>query len=165
MGEGMRAIRAVRAFVLAIGCCLGSAAALSGGPSAAAEERLALQGYDPVAYFTMGRPVQGKPEFTYALDAVRYWFASSKHLELFRADPDRYVPQYKGLCAMGLGAKGYKVEADPHNWLIHEGRLYVTQRDFGPPAFKTDPKRWVASADAHIKALEGLPVGSGLAWW
>lgn len=137
----------------------------SAGQPQAAAERLALKGYDPVAYFTMGRPVQGKPEFEFAVDGVRYYFATAEHLEMFRKEPDRYAPQYQGLCAMGLGAKGYKVEADPNFWVIHEDRLYVTQRDFGPPAFKTDPKRWVTSADANVKALDELPIGSALAWW
>lgn len=148
----------------AIGILLG-AAALTSGPVSAGDERIGLRGYDPVAYFTMAQPLEGTPEFQYVLDGVRYQFATVEHLELFRADPDRYAPRYKGLCAMGLGAKGYKVEADPNNWVIHEGRLYVTQREFGPAAFRTDPERWTSSADAHLEALEKLPVGSGIAWW
>ena len=60
----------------------------------------------------MGRPVQGEPEFEYTVDDVRYRFATVDHLEMFIKDPDRYMPQYRGLCAMGLGAKGYKVEEE-----------------------------------------------------
>ena len=55
--------------------------------------RLALKGYDPVAYFTDGRPTLGKAEFEYAWDEVRYRFASDEHMKMFRADPDRYAPQ------------------------------------------------------------------------
>lgn len=138
---------------------------LAVGPSGAETERLAIRGFDPVAYFTMGRPVQGRPEFEYTLDKVHYHFATTEHLEMFRQDPDRYAPQYRGLCAMGLGAKGYKVEANPENWVIHEGRLYVTQREFGPGIFRTNPKRWVASANTNVDALEELPIGSSLSWW
>jgi YHS domain-containing protein len=134
-------------------------------PARAESVRLAIKGYDPVAYFTMGRAVQGKPEFALVVDDVRYQFATAKHLEMFRKDPDHYAPQYGGLCAMGLGAKGYKVEANPQFWVIHEGRLYLTQREFGPRGFKKDPKRWVASADAHLQQLRDLPEGSALSWW
>ena len=102
--------------------------------------RLALKGYDPVAYFTMGKPVQGIAEFQHVFDGVRYHFVSGEHRLLFRREPDRYMPQFSGLCSMGLGAKGYKVEANPENWAIHNGRLYLTQRDFGPPIFKKSPK-------------------------
>ncbi len=140
-------------------------AMLAPGATSADLGRLAIKGYDPVAYFTMGRPVQGEPEFEHTVDDVRYRFATAEHLEIFIKDPDRYLPQYRGLCAMGLGAKGYKVEANPENWVIHEGQLYVTQQDFGPTVFQTDPKRWVSSADVYVQALEGLPIGSSLSWW
>jgi YHS domain-containing protein len=129
------------------------------------EPRLALKGYDPVAYFTVGRPTPGKPQFQHDVDDVRYYFANAEHLALFQKDPDRYAPQYRGLCAMGLGAKGYHVEADPENWVIHEGRLYVTQRSFGPAGFRKDPERWAAAAQENLKLLEDTPIGTGLSWW
>ncbi len=140
-------------------------AILAPGATSADTGRLAIKGYDPVAYFTMGRPVQGEPELEYTVDDVRYRFATVDHLEMFIKDPDRYVPQYRGLCAMGLGAKGYKVEANPENWVINEGKLYVTQQDFGPTVFKTDPERWISSANVYVQALEGLPIGSSVSWW
>ena len=140
-------------------------AILAPGATSANPGRLAIKGYDPVAYFTMGRPVQGEPEFEHTVDDVRYRFATAEHLEMFIEDPDRYVPQYRGLCAMGLGAKGYKVEANPENWVIYAGQLYVTQQEFGPTAFRTDPERWVSSANVYVQALAGLPIGSSLSWW
>ena len=140
-------------------------AILAPGATSANPGRLAIKGYDPVAYFTMGRPVQGEPEFEHTVDDVRYRFATAEHLEMFIKDPDRYVPQYRGLCAMGLGAKGYKVEANPENWVIYAGQLYVTQQEFGPTAFRTDPERWVSSANVYVQALAGLPIGSSVSWW
>lgn len=133
--------------------------------SAAGEAQLAIKGYDPVAYFTMSRPVKGKPEISSVIDGVRYRFVSAKHLKMFREDPDRYVPQFRGLCAMGLAAKGYKVVADPENWVIYNDRLYLTQRSFGPPIFKKAPEKWSMAARDHLKSLEDLPVGSSLSWW
>lgn len=127
--------------------------------------QLAIKGYDPVAYFTMGKPIKGSSKFRHVFDDVRYHFVSEKHLRLFRREPDRYIPQFKGLCSMGLGAKGYKVVANPENWAIHNGRLYLTQRHFGPPIFKKSPDRWAAAAANHIKELEDAPVGTGISWW
>ena len=139
----------------------------AGAPAFAqqAEPRLALKGYDPVAYFTIGRPVPGNPDFKFEVDEVLYQFATKQHLALFQSDPDRYAPQYGGLCAMGLAAKGYEVEANPDNWVIHDGRLYVMQRDFGPVGFHKDPERWISSADVQLAALKGAPIGSGISWW
>ena len=90
---------------------------------------LAIKGYDPVAYFTVGKPTPGLPEFEHDWDERRYRFANVGNRELFKADPVRYAPQFGNFCAMAL-AKGMIVVADPENWLITDGKLYV----FGSPA-------------------------------
>ena len=131
----------------------------------AEEPRLGLKGYDPVAYFTIGKPTKGNAKFEDAFEDVRYHFASAKHLKMFRADPDKYAPRYTGLCAMGLGAKGYKVEANPENWTIHKGQLYLTQRSFGPPIFAKAPDRWSKAAHKHVQLLKDAPIGSGISWY
>ncbi len=151
--------------ILLAGLTVAGSSSWAEGVDQAAQPRLALKGYDPVAYFTMGRPMPGKPEYSYEADEVRYHFATAEHLALFQEDPDRYAPQYRGLCTMGLAAKGYRVEANPENWVIHEGRLYVTQRSFGPAGFRKDPERWVVAADETLEMLEDAPVGTGLSWW
>jgi hypothetical protein len=116
---------------------LGGLALLFAGPAlaatcrgAAAEEvPLAIKGYDPVAYFSDGKPVRGLPEFQYKWDDYRWQFASAAHRDMFKADPVRYAPQFGNYCAMAL-AKGKIVVANPENWLISDGKLYV----FGDPA-------------------------------
>ena len=90
---------------------------------------LAIKGYDPVAYFTDGRPTPGPPDIEYQWDEHTYRFASMEHRELFKAEPVRYAPQFGNFCAMAL-AVGRIVVANPENWLISEGKLYV----FGSPA-------------------------------
>src|SRR6476619_6773979 len=68
-------------------------------PSLAAESPLAIKGYDPVAYFTDGKPTRGLPEFEFQWDGHRYHFASAEHRDLFKADPERYAPQFGNYCA------------------------------------------------------------------
>lgn len=138
---------------------------LAGGASAETQTPLAIKGYDAVAYFTLSKPTLGSTKYQTEWDGSNYRFISAKHRGMFQRDPDRYTPRYRGLCAMGLAAKGYKVVADPNNWVIHEGRLYITQRAYGPAAFRKHPNRWVANANAHLAALKDAPVGSGLSWW
>ena len=153
--------RAIAVFSICLIALLGS-----GTTGAAAEEsRLGLKGFDPVAYFTMGRPVEGISRFQYEFDKVRYRFVSAEHLKLFSGDPDKYAPRYGGLCAMGLGAKGYKVEANPENWVIHNGQLYLTQRSFGPAIFRKAPKRWTVAARANARVLDKAQFGTGISWW
>ena len=90
---------------------------------------LAIKGYDAVAYFTDGRPTPGVPAFEYKWDEHVWRFSSAKHLELFKTHPARYAPQFGNYCAMAL-SMGQIVIADPKNWLISDGKLYI----FGKPA-------------------------------
>jgi YHS domain-containing protein len=85
---------------------------------------VALKGHDPVSYFTAERPVKGTSSLNYDFDDSRYLFSTPKNKALFAANPDRYAPQFTGLCTMGL-ASGMKVEADPSNYLVRDGKLYV----------------------------------------
>jgi YHS domain-containing protein len=123
--------------------------------------RLALKGHDVVAYFTEGRPVAGKPEHEYDFDAVRYRFASAENMKLFRSEPDRYAPQFAASCAAGL-SMGVKVEADPENWLVHDGRLYVFSSPEALAKFKANPRGEVATGGANWEKLKHAPMGTKL---
>lgn len=83
----------------------------------------AIHRYDPVAYFTEGRPVRGKTELTAEYDGTKYAFSSPGNRVQFLADPARYTPQYGGYCAYGV-AYGSKSDIDPEVWEIVDGRLY-----------------------------------------
>src|SRR5260221_10656579 len=85
---------------------------------------VALKGNDPVSYFNPGRPAKGASKISYDFDQSRYLFSSAKNKELFAANPDRYAPQFSGLCATGL-SMGAKAEADPNVFLVQDGKLYV----------------------------------------
>jgi len=124
---------AVRLVVLAAGLQLGTAI-----PSIAVEPLpLAIKGYDPVAYFTVGRPVPGLPAIEYEWDGYLYRFSLAEHRDLFKADPVHYAPQFGNFCAMAL-SKGEIVVADPGNWLIGDGKLYVFGKPVGPDLFQKD---------------------------
>ena len=66
------------------------------------EPQLSISGYDPVAYFTDGKPIKGNAEFEYLWHKLRWRFASSGHRDLFVSSPSQYAPQYDGYCAMGV---------------------------------------------------------------
>ena len=85
---------------------------------------VSLKGHDPVSYFTDGRPVKGSPAISHDFDETRYLFSSPKNRERFASSPERYTPQFTGLCATGM-AYGVKAEADPSVWKIIDGKLYV----------------------------------------
>ena len=118
-------------------------------PSVAAEGvPLAIKGYDPVAYFTVGSPVRGLPKIEYEWDEHRYRFSRPEHRELFKADPVRYAPQFAGLCAISL-SRGAIVEANPEYWLISEDKLYIFGGPAGPKHFQQDLARNIAKANEN----------------
>src|SRR5262245_33468408 len=107
-------------------------AALFASTVQADEPRLSISGYDPVAYFTEGKAVQGKAEFEHVWRKQRFRFASGEHRDLFIKDPQRYAPQYDGYCALGAAfeAAAHKDTVDPEAWAIVDGKLYLVHNNF-----------------------------------
>jgi YHS domain-containing protein len=110
-----------------------------------AEKRVVIRGYDPVAYFTEGRPVKGTPEFTADFDDMTFWFVSAKHRDMFLSDPDRYAPQFTGLCTISV-SMGLIAEPDPEAWTIADGKLYLFSAKAGVAYFQQQPASVVAKA-------------------
>ena len=130
-----------------------AAVAIPARPTTAETLPLAIQGYDPVAYFTDGHPVRGLPELAYEWDERRYRFARTEHRELFMANPARYAPQFANFCAMAL-SQGEIVVADPQNWLISDGRLYIFGKREGPELFRQNLAGNIAQANQNRPLIE-----------
>ena len=123
------------------------------------DDRLALKGYDSVAYFTENRPMAGNSQYRHEWDGAIYQFVSAKHLELFKADPDRYLPQYHNWCAASV-AKGVKVHGNPEYWLVVNGRLYLFGVPIGPGLMSADPVAMKSKADENwpkVSQIAGPP--------
>ncbi len=102
------------------------------------EKGVAIQGYDPVAYFTQGKAVEGNKSFAVFNQGVTYYFSSEANKEAFKKNPAAYEPQYGGWCAYAMGAKGEKVEIDPETFKIVGGKLYL----FYNKGFNNTLKTW-----------------------
>jgi YHS domain-containing protein len=114
--------------------------------------RLGLKGYDPVAYFVLGTATPGDAAYELVWDGVRYRFANARHRDLFKADPDTYLPQFGGQCAMNM-ANGNLREADPTIWTISNGRLYVFASAMGSERFRQETEANAARAAANWRNL------------
>jgi enamine deaminase RidA (YjgF/YER057c/UK114 family) len=122
------------------------------------EPRLSISGYDPVAYFTDGKPVQGKTEFEYLWNKLRWRFASGEHRDLFVKDPNRYAPQYDGYCAMGVAwTDPHKDTVDPEAWAIVDGKLYLTHTVRGLDGWRENAGENIKTADNNWSAVKNLP--------
>jgi hypothetical protein len=112
-------------------------------PSPVPGRRVALRGYDPVGYFTVGRPIQGQPQYWYEFDDTVYLFASAANRAAFIADPEHYAPQYRGFCAMSVSF-GERDEGLPEVWKIVDGKLFVFGKTDGVKDFETDQPGFTA---------------------
>ena len=100
---------------------------------------VALHGFDPVAYFKEHKAVKGEAQTTAVYKGVTYEFASKEDQAEFQANPEKYVPQYGGFCAFAV-AKGVKADIDPHEFAIHDDKLYLYYRDRALQAYEGDVK-------------------------
>lgn len=94
------------------------------------ENGLAIQGYDPVAYFTQNKAVKGSGAYSYSYKNVTYRFSSAANRDLFEKSPEKYEPAYGGWCAYAMGATGEKVEVDPETFKIKDGKLFLFYHSF-----------------------------------
>ena len=131
----------------------GNALAQQAPPSAS---RVALKGYDPISYFTDGKPEKGSSEFTFAFDDTTYWFKNAEHRGLFVVDPDHYAPQFRGFCTVTL-SHGQKYEADPEAWAIADGKLYVFGAKEAVPIFQAQTASIVENASDNWAKLRNTP--------
>jgi enamine deaminase RidA (YjgF/YER057c/UK114 family) len=142
-----------------LGVLVGLLLATALSPAAHSEEpKLSISGYDPVAYFTDGKPVQGKSEFEYLWHKLRWRFANAEHRDVFVGNPDRYTPQYDGYCAMGVsaGGEGHKDTVDPEAWAIVDGKLYLTHMSQAMDDWRQNPADYIKQADANWAAVKDL---------
>jgi YHS domain-containing protein len=138
--------------IAAVAAAVCGSRAIAQPAPASGSSRVALKGYDPVAYFTDGKPEKGSAEFTFAFDDTTYWFKSADHRDKFAGDPEHYAPQFDGFCANQL-SRGLKVEADPEAWTIANGKLYVFSGKPGVPVFQKQPAAVVALANENWPRL------------
>lgn len=107
-------------------------------------ERLGLKGYDPVAYFTLSTPTPGVAQYEYVYDGTRYRFANARHLAMFKANPEKYAPQFGGLCANNM-SNGVRRELELQTTGSTSLRGLPAETDLG-----WNPKPW-----ARVR----LPIG------
>jgi len=108
----------------------------------------AIRGYDPVAYFVQGKPVQGSGQFTHQWRGANWRFASAENRDRFAATPEKYAPQYGGYCAYGV-AQGYAVKIEPEAWSIVDGKLYLNYSLGVQEDWKQDVPGYLRKADAN----------------
>ena len=137
---------------------VGLAAALAPVPAAASTAPapmvnvdaagLAMRGYDPVAFFSDGKPERGLAQHSLQWNGATWRFASAQSLEAFRATPDRYAPQFGGYCAWAV-SQHYLAPGDPNYWKIVDGKLYLNANARAKELWEADQADAIARGKAN----------------
>ncbi|AFY38589.1 YHS domain-containing protein [[Leptolyngbya] sp. PCC 7376] len=114
------------------------------------EAGVALQGYDPVSYFS-DMPTKGDESIMATYEGVTYRFSSEANKATFEANPERYIPQYGGFCALAV-SEGKTFPIDPKSYIVSEGKLFLFYNGkLGEtkPQWEADPETRKANADTY----------------
>lgn len=115
-------------------------------------ENLAIRGYDPVAYFTVGAPVEGNSRYEYEWNGATWRFSSADNKELFANNPEAYAPEYGGYCAKAL-SEGNLASTVPEAWEIVDGKLYLNYSLDVQQQWQGDVPGNIAKADAKWPSI------------
>ena len=113
---------------------------------------MGIQGYDPVAFFTDGKPVLGKEEFHATYNSVTYRFASAEHQAMFEKEPAKYEPQFGGYCAFGV-SKGHLVPGKVDAFQIVDGHLLMQYDSTVRDKFNEDQQANLEAANKKWQIL------------
>ncbi|KAA3624927.1 MAG: hypothetical protein DWQ08_09830 [Proteobacteria bacterium] len=117
---------------------------------------VAIHGHDPVAYFEQGAAVKGVPEYRHEFQGAVYHFSGAKSRDTFAANPEKYVPEFGGYCAMGT-VMGKKLDVDPNSWRIVDGKLYLNVNADVQKRWLSDVEKHIAQAEAKWPELRNIP--------
>ena len=118
---------------------------------------VALRGYDPVAYFEVGKPTQGMPALSHDYKGSTFHFATEANLKKFVADPEKYAPQYGGFCALGT-ANGYKVKTEPDAFKVVDGKLYFNYNRKVLDMWTQDQAGYISRANQNWPEVSKMPM-------
>lgn len=109
---------------------------------------LAIQGYDAVAYFKEMKPVLGNKKFGYTWKGAMWQFSSAENLAAFKANPEKFAPQFGGYCAYGV-ADGHKASTSPDAWTVVDDKLYLNYNKDVRELWKKDQKNFIKKANEN----------------
>lgn len=117
-----------------------------------ATENGAIDGYDPVSYFTIDQAERGSPDITTEWNGAVWRFTTTAHRDAFIEDPEKYAPQYGGFCALGM-AHGGDVPTNPEAWTIWEGKLYLNMIKEVSITWRYTPDKLIERADLKWETM------------
>ena len=136
-------MKSVIGIILTLSLLIGSNAFAVKPVYSGGKERAAIRGYDPVAFFTENQPVKGNSDFLLKHNGAKWFFSSKENLEMFKANPEKYSPQYGGYCAYAI-SNGSTASSKPEFFTVYNDKLYL---NFSKSVYK----KWNKDKDTYIE--------------
>ena len=114
---------------------------------------LAIEGFDPVAYFADQLAAQGLPDFEVSEAGAVWRFRNEGNRASFASHPEVYAPRFGGYDPVDLG-RGVTYAGNPRFWLVVDQRLYLFGREDSRDAFAANPAGFLKDATARWPGLE-----------
>src|SRR5882757_2052460 len=114
----------------------------------------AIKGYDPVAFFMVSKPVMGADSLSYSWNGATWLFSNRQNLQRFKAQPEKYAPQYGGYCAYGA-SQGHKAPTEIDTWTILNDKLYFNYNQKVKEIWTKDKPGYIQKADKQWPEIKG----------
>lgn len=134
-------------------CCIGPILISTSSLTSAGEVntgyfgKVAIMGYDTVAYFKQKKAMRGSKKYSHKWLGATWLFASDDHRKAFAASPIKFAPQYGGLCTVGVAYGEVTREIDPEAWSIIKGKLYLNYAKSVTSEFEKNSDKIIAEAE------------------
>jgi len=125
----------------------------SGNLTVNSSRGVVIDGYDAVAYFTLGQATKGTEKFSYQWLGAEWHFVNAEHRQMFIVDPNKFTPQYGGYCATAM-SEGHLVPIDPESWQIVDGKLYLHYSKRSESRWSQDQESSITSANTHWQKIK-----------
>lgn len=143
-----------RMVLLAFAVCLLSVGNLLAGSLNLDADGLAIEGHDPVAYFTQNAAVMGSAKISVMHEGAKYYFSSKENLKMFEASPAKYLPAYGGFCAFAV-SRGATSSVEPDKFTVVKGKLYLNYSGNVQMVWREDVPGNISMANKNWPGLSG----------
>ncbi len=146
----------IKSFLTMLAIVVGVGTSASAGQAADTvyqRDGAAIGGYDPVAYFTDGKPIAGSDAHIYQWQGATWRFASAESKAKFASAPEKYAPKYGGFCAWAV-SQGYTAKTDPDAWSIVDGALYLNYSTAVRERWSADKPGNIAKSDKNWPGIK-----------
>lgn len=143
----------VAGFAIAAGIWFGTRVQEGVKPVNTTLENVAIKGYDAVAYFAAEAPVEGDPKLAFVWNGAKWLFASTENLERFKANPERFAPQFGGYCSWAV-SHGYTADGDPTAWKVVDGKLYFNYNQKVKQMWEAEQENLIKAGETNWKSFK-----------